>query len=51
MKLLNLSICRAPHTGTFVDRFASVWLTGSDGSRVRIVELWALGRRLQAFFG
>ena len=50
MKLLDFSICRARHSGTFADRFASVWFTGS-GSRVRIVELWALGRRLQAFFG
>ena len=51
MKLLDLSICRAQHTGTFADRFASVWFTGRNGSRVRIVELWALGRRLQAYFG
>lgn len=51
MKLLDLSITRARHSGTFADRFASVWFTGSDGSRVHIIELWALGRRLPAYFG
>ena len=51
MQLLDFSMCRVRHSGTFADRFASAWFTGRNGSRVRIVELWALSLRLQALLG
>lgn len=51
MKLLDLSICRARHPGTFADRFSEIWFSGMDGDRVRIVSLRTTGMRIQSFFG
>lgn len=51
MTLHDFSVTRARHSGTFADRLQTVRFTGSDGSSVRIVELWALGVRLQLILG
>ena len=45
-----IKIDRAAHTGTFRDRFGTFRFANATGS-VRVVELWAFGRRFLAVFG